>query len=321
MARTITLVYLALGAAWIFFTDRLLLWLSVPSEQVMNWQTTKGWLYVLVSSALLYLLLRRQQRHDDAGTAALLASQQEVQRMNADLERRVSERTQQLESANRELESFTYAVSHDLRAPLRSLSGFSQMLWDAAPAGLDGRSMHYLERIQEASHHMSSLIDDLLKLSRISRSELHRQSIDLSRLTADVAASIIERHPDRNVRLEVAPDMSARGDARLLRIAMENMLSNAWKYTAKIPEACITVGVQQNPQGTVFYVRDNGIGFDMAYADKLFKPFQRLHAEADFPGNGIGLVIVQRILALHGGRVWAEARPGEGATFYFTLDS
>jgi light-regulated signal transduction histidine kinase (bacteriophytochrome) len=241
--------------------------------------------------------------------------------MNADLERRVKERTHQLEAANRELESFAYAVSHDLRAPLRSMSGFSQLLRVSAPAGLDERSRHYLQRIDEASQRMSSLIEDLLGLSRITRAEFNARPVDLSRVSAEAAAAVRERYPDRNVQLHIEPDMKVDGDARLLRIAMDNLLSNAWKYTAHADRPCVAIGVRREAAGPVYFVRDNGVGFDMAYADKLFAPFQRLHPEAEFPGNGIGLVTVQRVVARHGGRIWAEAQPGQGATFLFTLAS
>ncbi len=321
MPRTIALTYLAFGAIWIFFTDRLLARMDIGAAMMLQIQTYKGWLYVLVSAVLLYLLLRRQQQRDQASMAALLQSQEKVRRMNADLEQRVAERTLQLATANNELESFAYAVSHDLRAPLRSMSGFSQILRDSAPAGLDEKSLHYLQRIQEASERMSSLIDDLLGLSRISRSELVRGPVSLSRIAQEAAAAIRERHPERDVRLQIAPDMNVDADARLLRIALENLLSNAWKYTARTPAPQVIVGVQEEESGATYFVRDNGIGFDMAYADKLFVPFQRLHADSEFPGTGIGLVTVQRILARHGGRIWAQAEPGQGATFYFTLGS
>jgi light-regulated signal transduction histidine kinase (bacteriophytochrome) len=320
MPRTITLIYLACGALWIFFTDRLLLWLHVDPQRVTHLQTTKGWLFVGGSALLLYFLLRRQQRRDDATLAALRASQDEVRRANSGLEQRVAERTRQLEAANRELESFAYAVSHDLRAPLRSLSGFSQILQESA-SGLDDKSRHYLQRIQEASQRMSGLIEDLLGLSRIGRSEFSARPLDLSQVCAEAAAAVRERCPGRNVELTIAPGMNVTGDARLLRIALENLLNNAWKFTVHAAPARISVGMRQEPEGLVYFVSDNGVGFDMSYAGKLFVPFQRLHAEAEFPGSGIGLVTVQRIIARHGGRIWAQARPNEGATFCFTLAS
>jgi len=320
MPRTITLIYLVFGVIWIFFTDRLLVWLHVDPALALKLQTTKGWLFIAGSALLLYVLLRRQQRRDDAALEALRASQDDVRRANSGLEQRVAERTRQLEAANRELESFAYAVSHDLRAPLRSLSGFSQILQEST-TNLDDKSKHYLQRIQEASQRMSSLIEDLLGLSRIGRSEFNPRALNLSEIAAEAAVTVRERHPGRNVELTIAPDMNVTGDARLLRIALENLLDNAWKYTARATPARVSVGVRQETDGPAYFVSDNGVGFDMAYAGKLFVPFQRLHAEAEFPGNGIGLVTVQRIIARHGGRVWGEARPDEGATFSFTLGS
>ncbi|AMN46654.1 histidine kinase [Steroidobacter denitrificans] len=316
MSRTITLIYFIFGATWVFITDRLLTRLDIPVADRLQWQTLKGWIYVLISTALLYLLLRRQQRRDAASMAALMQSQEEVQRMNSDLE----QHARRLELANREAESFAYAVSHDLRAPLRGMFGFSQILLDSAADGLDEQTLHYLRRIHDAGQRMSCLIDDLLNLSRISRSALERRPVDLTGLAADVAASMQERYPDRPVQVRIAGDMHVHGDLRLLRIAIDNLLNNAWKYTGRESHPEIEVGVQRTSAGAVYFVRDNGVGFDMNYAEMLFSPFQRLHAEAEFPGNGIGLATVQRILSLHGGRIWAEAQPGRGATFYFTLE-
>jgi light-regulated signal transduction histidine kinase (bacteriophytochrome) len=239
--------------------------------------------------------------------------------MNAELERRVAERTAQLEVTNRELESFAYAVSHDLRAPLRSMSGFSQLLLESPPETLDDKSRHYLQRINEASRRMSALIEDLLGLSRISRTELAPRTVDFSHLIEEAAATVRERYPNHAVELSIEPGMTVHGDPRLLKIAMENLLDNAWKYTTRAQSAKVAVGSQTEPTGRTFYVRDNGVGFDMAYAGKLFGPFQRLHSDAQYPGTGIGLVTVQRILARHGGRIWAHAEPERGATFYFTL--
>ena len=319
MPRTIALIYVAFGAVWIFFSDRLLVWLHLDPQRMVRAQTAKGWLFVVGSAIVLYVAARRYERRGRDAVAALIESRNEVKRVNADLERRVAERTRQLESANRELEAFAYAVSHDLRAPLRSMSGFSQILQENAPPGLDDKSRHYLQRIHDASVRMSGLIDDLLNLSRIGRSELTARTISLSQIATEAAAAVRERHPTREVQLEVTPGMEVSADPRLVRIALENLLSNAWKYTSRASQANVSVGTQASEHGPVYFVRDNGVGFDMKYADKLFVPFQRLHPEAEFPGSGIGLVTVQRIIARHGGRVWAEAKPDEGATFYFTL--
>lgn len=319
MPAAIAVLYLLLGTVWIFVTDRLLITLDTEPTRNLQLQMYKGWLFVFASALLLYLLLRRYQRRCDSSLTKLLASQEEVQRMNAELERRVLERTRQMEAINRELESFAYAVSHDLRAPLRSMSGFSQILRESAPESLDEKSLHYLQRIHDASQRMSALIDDLLSLSRISRSELSPRPVDLSLLASEAATTIADRYQGRNVELHIAPSMSVYGDPRLLRIALDNLLDNAWKYTSRAKQARVEVGTRTEGDETIYFVRDNGVGFDMTYADKLFGPFQRLHADADFPGTGIGLVTVQRILTRHGGRIWVEAAPERGATFFFTL--
>jgi light-regulated signal transduction histidine kinase (bacteriophytochrome) len=319
MPRTIALIYVAFGVVWIFLSDRVLVWLDLDPQLILRMQTAKGWLFVAGSAVVLYVAARRYERRGRDAVAALIESRNEVRRVNAELERRVAERTRQLEAANRELEAFAYAVSHDLRAPLRSMSGFSQILQENAPPGLDDKSRHYLQRIHDASMRMSGLIEDLLNLSRIGRSELTARPISLSQIASEAAAAIRERHPTRDVQLEIAPDIEVSADPRLLRIALENLLSNAWKYSSRSPQARVTVGTQMGDQGPVYFVRDNGVGFDMKYADKLFVPFQRLHPEAEFPGSGIGLVTVQRIIARHGGRIWADAKPDEGATFYFTI--
>jgi light-regulated signal transduction histidine kinase (bacteriophytochrome) len=319
MPRTVALTYLTVGALWIFFTDRLLVWLHFSTPHILAIQTFKGWLFVIGSAVLVFVLLKRYERAHQHATRALIDSQNEVTRINAELEQRVTARTLQLESANRELEAFAYAVSHDLRAPLRSMSGFSQILQETAHENLDDRSRDYLRRICDASLRMSALIDDLLSLSRISRSEMVPRTASLDQIAKEAAATIQDRYPGRSVVLEIEPDMTVCGDTRLLRLAMENLLDNAWKYTAHTQSPQVKVGSQPSAEGTVYFVQDNGVGFDMAYASKLFGPFQRLHAESQFPGTGIGLVTVQRIVARHGGRIWAHAELNQGATFYFTL--
>jgi light-regulated signal transduction histidine kinase (bacteriophytochrome) len=320
MPRWIALAYLAFGALWIFLTDRLLIWMSLPRERIAQLQTTKGWLFVLASSAMLYLLLSLLQRRYEAAMRTLSEREAEIRAMNAELERRVTQRTEQLEATNRELESFAYAVSHDLRAPLRSMSGFSQLLQESPKEALDEKSRHYLQRINDASRRMSALIEDLLSLSRISRSDLAPRPVDFTQLVLDVAVNVRERYPQHTVELSVEPGMTVHGDPRLLKIAMENLLDNAWKYTTHTAQPQVTVGSQREEQGRSFFVRDNGVGFDMAYSSKLFGPFQRLHSDAQYPGTGIGLVTVQRILARHGGRVWVDAALNRGATFFFTLE-
>jgi len=243
----------------------------------------------------------------------------EAQAAGAELEQRVSERTAQLETANKELEAFAYSVSHDLRAPLRGLDGFSAALLSQYTEKLDEQGRHYLERIQAASRRMGQLIDDLLNLSRLSRRELIRREVDLSALARQIAAELQARDPERLAEFTIAEGMTCEGDAHLLRVALGNLMGNAWKFTGGRSPAQIEVGTAEQDGERVYFVRDNGVGFDMAYADKLFTPFQRLHAVDEFPGTGIGLATVQRILQRHGGRIWPEAAVGRGATFSFTL--
>lgn len=235
----------------------------------------------------------------------------------AELEQRVRERTTQFEAANKELESFSYSVSHDLRAPLRSIDGFSQLLLRDAH-GLDEQAQDKLHRICNAAQRMNGLIDDLLVLSRVTRAPLKKQKIHFARIAGEIIALLAAEAPERQVEWIVDDTIYAVGDPGLLRIVLENLLANAWKFTSKRPVARIEFGLlaQDEP---VYYVRDNGAGFDSAHAEKLFGAFQRLHADTEFPGTGIGLATVARIIRRHGGRIWAEAAPDQGATFYFVL--
>jgi light-regulated signal transduction histidine kinase (bacteriophytochrome) len=225
----------------------------------------------------------------------------------------------ELEQANKELEAFSYSISHDLRAPLRAIEGFSKALLHEYGEKLDEQGSHYLDRVRAAAHRMATMIDGLLKLSRISRAPLRRERVSLTELARGAAAALRERDPSRSVSIEIAGEVQAYGDGRLIAIVFENLLGNAWKFTANQPQAQIVVGQENKGNETIFFVRDNGAGFDMAYADKLFAPFQRLHDEREFEGTGIGLATVQRIISRHGGRIWAEAEAGKGATFRFAL--
>jgi PAS domain S-box-containing protein len=244
----------------------------------------------------------------------------QVQRYAAELEGRVAERTAQLMEINAELEAFAYSVSHDLRAPLRSIDGFSRILLENYADRLDAQGQDYLQRVLMSAQHMRELIDALLTLSRVTRTELQREPVDLSALIKAIATELQQREPARQVEFTIAEGLQASGDPRLLRIVLENLLGNAWKYTSKHAQAYIEVGTQVQPDGQLaYFVRDDGAGFDMAYADKLFGVFQRLHGPNEFGGTGIGLATVQRIIHRHGGRVWAEAAVDQGATFYFTL--
>lgn len=223
------------------------------------------------------------------------------------------------EYANRELEAFSYSVAHDLRAPLRGIDGFSQVLLEDYADKLDDEGRRHLARVRESAQHMGQLIESLLGLARVTRGDIQREQVDLSKLARTAGERLQSMHPERDVQLEIADNLSCIGDARLLGVVFDNLLSNAWKFTRNIPEARVNVGCSREDGRTAFFVRDNGAGFDMAFASKLFGVFQRLHASSEFEGTGIGLATVQRIVSRHGGRVWAEGAVGRGATFHFTV--
>jgi signal transduction histidine kinase len=277
----------------------------------------------------------RLDRKDEIGRLANAFNEMaaRVRQSRESLEARVQERTLELERAredlqrhaahltavNRELEAFSYSVSHDLRAPLRSIDGFSQAILEDCGGQLDADGHEHLRRIRRAAQRMGQLIDDLLNLSRVSRAEMERREVDLSAMAAKVVEGFAE-DGSRTVEYRVQPGVRSMGDPRLLQVALTNLLENAWKFTRDRPHSVIEFGAQQNGHGPVYFVRDNGAGFDMAYSNKLFGAFQRLHHSADFPGTGIGLATVQRIVTRHGGRIWAEGQPDQYAVFYFTLD-
>lgn len=247
-------------------------------------------------------------------------TEDEIRSLNEDLERRVQDRTAELVSVNKELEAFCYSVSHDLRSPLRSIDGFSQLLIQELGDRLSADGQDYLSRTRAAAQRMGILIDALLGLSRVTRVSMRTEEVDLSKLALAVAADLNRTNQDRKVQFHASPNLTARGDGTLLRIAFENLIGNAWKYTGKKSAAKVEFGAVESPDhGTVFYVKDNGAGFDMNYAHNLFVPFSRLHSDASFEGTGVGLATIQRIIERHGGQVWAEGREGEGATFFFTL--
>ena len=231
----------------------------------------------------------------------------------------LSDRTVQLEAANKEMEGFAYSVSHDLRAPLRGIDGWSMALLEDYGDKLDARAQQYLDRIRSETQRMGQLIDDLLQLSRLARGELRREPIDIMALARSIAARLSETHPDRHIEFEIEPGLTVPADPHLMEIALTNLLENAVKFTGQRAQARIEVGRTEEQGQPAFFVRDNGAGFDMAYAGVLFGAFQRLHRATEFPGTGIGLATVQRVIHRHGGRIWAEAQVDRGATFYFTL--
>ncbi len=270
----------------------------------------------------------RLQYSDEGGVAFFFAiimdlterkrNEKELAEHRLHLESLVARRTAQLEAVNRELESFSYSVSHDLRAPLRAIDGFSLALMEDYGRKLDGTALDFLGRIRRGAQNMSQLIDDLLQLSRISKSDLQLQTVDLAIMATEVWAELQATDRQRKVNLVLGENLQVMGDARLLRILLTNLLGNAWKFTSGKEVGRVVFDRLQDQKG-VYYIADNGAGFDMRYVDKLFGAFQRLHHASDFPGTGVGLAIVQRIICRHGGRIWAEAEEGEGATFYFSL--
>jgi PAS domain S-box-containing protein len=250
-------------------------------------------------------------------------AEEELRALNHELDERVRSRTSSLKAAFEELESFSYSVSHDLRGPLRAIHGFASVLDSEltrpAVTGLSDTALSSLQRILRAALRMEHLVDDLLELSRVTRLPLQRQPVDLSALAQEICDSMRASDPARDCEISIQPGMLVAGDVGLLRIALDNLLRNAWKFSAPTPHARIEVGSEGKGSHVVIYVRDNGVGFDMAHSDKLFSPFNRLHREGEFDGTGIGLALVQRIIRRHNGRVWARAEPGTGATFCFTL--
>jgi len=247
-------------------------------------------------------------------------AEEEVHRLNLELEQRVRQRTAQLEAANKELEAFAYSVSHDLRAPLRGIDGWSQALMEDYHDQLDEQGRQYLDFVRAEAQRMGQLIDDLLQLSRVTRGDMRTVPVNLSGIAQDVAARLIAAQPERRVDLTIQPGLATIGDPRLIEIVLTNLFSNAWKFTSPRLSARIEFGKTEIEGRSVFFVRDNGVGFNMAFAQKLFGAFQRVHKQSEFPGAGIGLATVQRIIHRHGGEVWAEAQVDQGSTFYFTLE-
>lgn len=242
-----------------------------------------------------------------------------IRELNAQLEQRVGERTRELEAANSDLRAFSYSVSHDLRAPLRRIEEFGRLLEEEHHERLDEDGLMCVSRLRAATRQMQDLIEDMLKLSQVASAEISHEPVDLSALASQIVAELRHAAPQRNVAVHIQEGLTATGDVGLLRLALQNLLSNAWKFTGRRENPQITFGAREENDQRVFVVRDNGAGFDMALADRLFEPFHRLHGTREFPGTGVGLAIVARVIHRHGGQIWAESKPDAGATFSFTL--
>jgi signal transduction histidine kinase len=299
-----TLAYVAFGSAWILVSDAMLTRFGGPLAVELI-SIAKGLAYVAVTALLLYFMIRRNARS--------------LRALNHELEQRVEERTRALEAVNEELSSFSYSVSHDLRAPLRAISGFSQILREDCSAELGDEALDYLQRISSATTHMNSLIDGLLDLSRAARVELTVTRVSLTELGEKAVEGLRSKDPTRDVAVEIEPDMLVDGDARLLSDLVENLLENAWKFTSRCDHATVRFGKMESHGKTAFCVADNGVGFCAKQAADLFRPFKRLSTASAFPGEGIGLATVRRIVQRHGGELWAEGEEEHGAHFYFTL--
>lgn len=269
-------------------------------------------LVLLAFIAISDATIQRSRKRELNIVEARLAERQKA-------EKELSERAIALEAVNKELEAFSYSVSHDLRSPLRSIDGFSLALLEDYADKLDDEGKDYLIRVRNASQRMAQLIDDLLQLSRLTRKEMQRESVDLTSLAKAVASNLQRNQPDRDTKFVIEEGMTTNGDSKLLQVLLENLMGNAWKFTGKKSTATIELNSQGNNEKSVYYIKDDGAGFDMEYSEKLFGAFQRLHGANEFEGTGIGLATVQRIVTRHGGKIWAEGAINQGATFYFTL--
>jgi len=259
--------------------------------------------------------LREAARLDQITIENFKQAQRQIEVLNRSLQ----SRNRALEAVNKELEAFAYTVSHDLRSPLRSIHGFGEALQRSAAAKLSPEESKWLQKVLDAAARMDRLTEDLLRLSRITRSQLKREVVNLAQVAREVVHELRQTDPQRDIAFAISDSLEVQADPALMRVALGNLLENAWKYTGRRPQALVSFGRQQRDGQTVFCVRDNGAGFDMAYAAKLFAPFQRLHSAREFSGSGVGLACVARIIHKHGGRIWADGKTGEGAAFFFTL--
>ena len=327
------------GIASVLFAAAITGWLTKKTFEHTQLEWSRLTLLLLLACAVSWIESHRRRLEDQlrAGveqktaelTRAIQAlerevrerkmAEKEVRRLNRLLERRVTERTRQLEASNMELESFSYSVSHDLRAPLRSIDGFSRILLTSCESKFDTEERALFQRVLSATDRMNQLIEDLLNLSRVTRIAMTPEQVDLSALAERINAALRSDHPNLNVRCLVEPGITASCDGRLVETVLRNVLENAWKFSGRAPDPCVEFGATSKENERVFFVRDNGAGFDPAYKSKLFVPFQRLHRQEEFPGTGIGLATVARIVHRHGGWITAESQPGKGATFFFTL--
>ncbi len=319
-------IYLVFGVVWILTSDSVVELLVSSGPMMTRVQSFKGIAFVIASAVVIFLLVRRElQRVHRAEeelrreNATRRQAEEDLRALSRDLEQRVAQRTAQLEAVNEELEAFSYSVSHDLRAPLKTTDAYIEMLLDDMGNTLDPEVVRRLGVLRERTGDMARRIDDLLVLSRLGRKEMTKTDIDMNLLVTDIVDLLEEAHPDRRISFTAGPLPRALGDPGLVRVVLENLLTNAVKYTAPRGIARIDVrGRTENGQA-VYSVDDNGVGFDARHADKVFNAFERLHSDADFEGSGIGLALVQRIVTRHGGQTWAEAEAGKGATFHFSL--
>lgn len=311
-AFRLSALYAVIAGLWILFSDTVAAWFVSDPRMLTQIQSVKGIIFVTVTALLLFLETRRV-------VGNLRKSEAEVRQLNEELERRVAERTAQLEDANRELEAFAHSVSHDLRAPLHAMGGYAELLEGSLGEHVDEEGKECIQTIKDQVVRMSKLIDGLLDFSRTSRVALNKTTVSLGLLFKEVSTEMTRTNPKRAIdwHIDTLPDVEA--DAYLLRLVVVNLLSNAVKYTGQRDKAVIKIGEKEDPREHIIFVQDNGAGFDPKYQDKLFGVFQRLHSSSQFEGTGIGLANVRRIIHRHGGRTWAEGQVNQGATFYFSL--